>query len=178
MAPCRFLVVLLLALTAAAPATQAAPLTVLTGRADGLVPAVQGTVSGRPLWLALDTGAHESFVDTSMVRDLALPTLGDTAITGSGKGQVSATKLKPVTFHLNDVTFTAQAPLATDLSNTGSAFTLGGILGFDFFSRYVVAIDFTSYRVSLYEPQSYRYDGSGVAIPLILRPPRAFVSVV
>ena len=96
---------------------------------------------------------------------------------GAGAGSVAAVRLRDVAIGLGDVTFRAHEPLAIDLSNIGSSLPLGGLLGFDFFRRYVVAIDFGTYRVALYDPASYERAGKGTAIPLVIRPPRAFVWV-
>jgi hypothetical protein len=152
------------------------PLTVLEGRADGLVPAVSGTVHGRRMWFDLDTGAHESFIDASRARALHLTAVGTVSVRGAGSGQAQGARLAPVTVHLGTVDFSAQNAIALDLSHDGSALR-ASILGFDFYRRYVVAIDFGSYRVTLYDPNSYHYTGNGVAIPLVIRPPRAFVRV-
>jgi hypothetical protein len=153
------------------------PLAVLQGRPDDFVPAVAGTVRGRALWFDLDTGALESFIDASAARVLHLRRIGNTSVRGAGAGKVQGARLAPVSVLLGGVDFTAQNPIALDLSHAGSSLEQGGILGFDFFSRYVVAIDFKTYRVTLFNPRSYRYTGNGVAIPLVMRPPRAFVLV-
>jgi hypothetical protein len=149
---------------------------VLSGRADGLIPAIKGRVRGKSLWFDLDTGALQSVLDLTRARELRLPTAGTVTAHGAGAGGVAALALKPVTIQLGGLSFTAARPLAIDLSHVGSTFQ-GGILGYDFFSRYVVAIDFTTYAVTLFDPQTYRYTGRGAAIPLILRPPRAYVRV-
>lgn len=153
------------------------PLTVLSGRADGLVPAVLGTIRGHRMWFDLDTGALWSFIDAATARRLKLPAIGKFSIKGAGAGSVSATRLKDVAVQFGDVTFHARDPVAVDLSHSGSSLRQEGLLGFDFFRTYVVAIDFGSYRVALYDPATYRYAGTGIAIPLVLRPPRAYVEV-
>ncbi len=130
------------------------------------------------VWFDLDTGALRSYVDITTARALKLPSHGTTWVTGAGKGHAAASRLQDVSVGLGKVTFVAHNPLAIDLSRTGSTLPEGGILGFDFFRRYVVAIDFSSYRVALYDPATYRYRGTGVAIPLVLRPPRAYVKVI
>jgi hypothetical protein len=94
------------------------------------------------------------------------------------KAAVNATRLQTVAVRLGDVTFQARDPIAIDLRHVGSSLQLGGIFGFDFFRQHVVAIDFHSYRVALYDPVTYRYAGNGVAIPLVIRPPRAYVNVI
>ncbi|MGB8966396.1 MAG: retropepsin-like aspartic protease [Candidatus Cybelea sp.] len=154
------------------------PLTVLDGCADGLVPAVAGTIHGHRIWFDLDTGALQTYLDASTARELALPSVGSTTVSGAGKGAVNATRLQTVAVRLGDVIFQARDPIAIDLGHVGSSLQLGGILGFDFFRQHVVAIDFHSYRVALYDPVAYRYAGKGVAIPLVIRPPRAYVNVI
>ncbi len=42
------------------------------------------------------------------------------------------------------------------------------MLGYDFISRFVVEIDYVNNTVSLHEPKSYKYSGSGEVIPLTL----------
>jgi hypothetical protein len=165
-------------LLASVSGSATAPLAVLSGRSDNLVPAVQAAVRGRTLWFDLDTGALHSVIDLSAARALALSARGAESVRGAGTGQVHALRLAPVTVVLNKVAFHANDPLAIDLSHAGSGLQQGGILGFDFFSRYVVKVDFDSYRVTLYDPRTYRYTGGGTAIPLVIRPPRAFVNVI
>ena len=167
---------LLAALAALAIASSAsAPLAVLTGRGDGLVPAVEATIRGHGVWFDLDTGGLRSYLDLATARALALPTMGNVSVTGAGKGSASALRLADVPIQIGAVTFVARTPYALDLSNDGTKLPGSGILGFDFFRTYVVAVDFGSYRVTLYDPATYRYTGSGTAIPLVIRPPRAFV---
>jgi Aspartyl protease len=161
---------------ASAGASNAAPVAVLFGRADGLIPAIEGRVRGRALWFDLDTGALQSVLDLTQARELRLPSLRPVTVHGAGAGGVPALALKGVAIRLGTLTFTAPRPLAIDLSHVGSTFQ-GGILGYDFFSRYVVGIDFKTYTVTLFDPRTYRYAGRGAAIPLILRPPRAYVRV-
>jgi hypothetical protein len=43
---------------------------------------------------------------------------------------------------------------------------ISGILGYEFFSRYVVRIDFAKHTLTLYDPAKYRYVGNGDTLPL------------
>jgi hypothetical protein len=45
---------------------------------------------------------------------------------------------------------------------------IDGLLGFDFINRFVVEIDYAARTVNLHDPQSYKYSGSGKAVPLVL----------
>jgi hypothetical protein len=48
----------------------------------------------------------------------------------------------------------------------GTRMTLDGIFGRGFFSSFVVEIDYAARLINLYDPQSYKYTGSGESIPL------------
>jgi hypothetical protein len=162
----------------AAAVVEPAPLAVLRGRADGFVPSVQVSIRGKKLWFDLDTGALFSVVDTGTAETLGLKTLSNTNVRGAGKGSVPASILEPVPIRLGSVLFQAKHPRGIDLSNAGSAGPIAGILGYDFFTTYVVSIDFATYEIKLYDPLTYRYGDTGAAIPLVLKPPRAYVNAV
>lgn len=140
--------------------------------------AVQASIATQKFWLDLDTGGLQTIIDAATTKALGLPSIGIQQIGGAGKGAVAALKLRPFPIQLQDVTFYPPDPLALDLSHTGSAIDARGLLGFDFFSRYIVAFDYDRDTVTLYDPATYRYDGAGVRIPLVIRPPRAFVAVI
>ncbi|MBO0861960.1 MAG: aspartyl protease family protein, partial [Chloracidobacterium sp.] len=50
-----------------------------------------------------------------------------------------------------------------------------GILGSNFFSSFVVEIDYAARLINLYDPQSYKYTGKGKSVPLEIDPKYAFV---
>jgi hypothetical protein len=146
-------------------------------RLDGLVMAVRATVAQRPLWFDLDTGGTHTIVDIRIARELHLPIVGKQRLGGAGAGTVTAIQLGTFDISLNRAKFRPKAPLALDLSNIGSKIEEGGILGYDFFEHYVVELDYDHKIVRLYDPRSYVYHGNGTKIPLVLKPPRAYVMV-
>jgi hypothetical protein len=157
---------------------KASPSAVLQTRLDGYVMALQASIAAQELWLDLDTGGLHTIVDSGTAKALNLPIAGTLQIGGAGKGAVAALKLRPFAIRLQNITFHPSDPLAVDLSHAGSAIGARGLLGFDFFSQYVVSFNYDHSTVALYDPATYRYDGAGVRIPLVIRPPRAFVSAV
>lgn len=165
-------------LLAVVPASTPRPLAALAARLDGYVMAVQPVIANQKLWFDLDTGGLHTIVDSSAAKALQLRSAGSLQIGGAGKGAVEALKLLPFAVRLQTVTFYPKDPLALDLSHTGSVIDARGLLGFDLFSQYVVAYDYDRTAVELYDPATYRYPGAGARIPLVIRPPRAFVSVV
>jgi len=172
------LAVLFAALASTGGGADAHALADLSARSDDLVTAVSGTVGGHRLWFDLDTGATHSIVDAAAAKQLGLATRGVGRLRGAGAGTVPITRLAPLTIRVGDVSFAPRDPIAVDLSHVGSAIEEGGLLGFDFYERYVVDVDYDAGRVRLYNPANFRYRGSGTPIRLILRPPRAYVSVM
>lgn len=137
--------------------------------------AVQGIVHGSAVVFDLDTGGVHSIIDRSVADALHLPVKGAANVAGAGKGTVAALALEPFPVQLQSVTFRSSDPLALDLSHAGSDINARGLLGFELFRRYVVEFDYDRRTVGLFEPASYVYHGTGARIPLVLRPPRAFV---
>jgi len=107
-----------------------------------------------PLWFLLDTGATASYFDTERAKTLGL-------------GQDNFAKGVSLDFpgvKLLNQKFLPQ-PLGFGIYN-GHA--IDGLLGYDFISRFVIEIDYVNNTVSLHEPKSYKYSGSGEVVPLTL----------
>jgi hypothetical protein len=125
---------------------------------------------GIPEWWALDSGASECIVDRSAARKARLVTRGGRELSGTGKGKVHLDSIRsPVSLEL------AGKPLSTcahfgalDLGGVAGsgARAISGILGYEFFSRYIVRIDFAKHMLTLYDPAKYRYVGNGDTLPL------------
>jgi Aspartyl protease/PDZ domain len=129
---------------------------------------LQVRVNGsRPLWFALDTGAHSSVVNSTVVQSLALKAEGAGVVTGAG-GRVPTQTLRGIAFDISGAQLTGlnlpAIPLAPLEQSTGRA--MDGILGSEFFRRYVVEIDYEAEEIALYEPDSFRYAGRGEGLPL------------
>ncbi len=172
------LAVLVAALASANAAADAHALANLRTRSDDLVTAISGTIGGHRLWFDLDTGATHSIVDAAVAKQLGLVTRGVGRLRGAGTGTVPISRLEPLTIRVGDVSFAPRDPIAVDLSHVGSAIEEGGLLGFDFYQRYVVDVDYDARRVRLYNPAHFTYRGNGTPVQLVLRPPRAYVSVL
>jgi hypothetical protein len=175
--PCAALVLLALGASANSVAGDV-PVAALPAKLDGTMMAVEGSVRATNIWFDLDSGGVHSVVDRSVADSLHLPAAGSTSTSGTGKGSVAALALRPFPVRLKGVTFVLRDPLALDLSRAGSAIGARGLLGFELFARYVVEFDYDHRTVSLFEPASYVYRGAGTRVPLVIRPPRAFVWAV
>jgi hypothetical protein len=113
-----------------------------------------------PLWFLLDTGSSRSFLDPGQIKPLGLRNMEKE----KEKGKIfSRNALVEVAgHHLAEHPFTV-APVRVPVAHP-----VAGILGAPFFRQLVVAIDYASSSLVLSEPRSFRYSGSGTAVPLDL----------
>jgi hypothetical protein len=65
--------------------------------------------------------------------------------------------------------------LPLDPISTASGRQIDAILGYDFFHRFVVEIDYSDKYISLYDPQSFDYRGTGEIIPFALHSDQPYV---
>lgn len=108
-----------------------------------------------PLWFLLDTGAAASYLDVERAAALGLAGQ-DNSIKGASLS-FPGVKVLNQNFSTQRLGFWAYDGHAVD-----------GMLGYDFISRFVVEIDYVNKTVSLHEPQSYKYSGSGEIVPLVM----------
>jgi hypothetical protein len=121
----------------------------------------------KPLWFGLDTGAYASVINTTTAQSLGLKMGVNGVATGAG-GQVESTNVPDVTFDiggaiLKDLNINALALVSIENS---MGHKMDGILGSEFFRRFVVEIDFEKMEISLYEPASFNYRGGGEMLAL------------
>lgn len=107
-----------------------------------------------PLWFLLDTGATASYFDTERAKTLGL---GQDTFAKGVSLDFPGVKLLNQKFSPQRLGFWIYNGHAAD-----------GLLGYDFISRFVVEIDYLNNTVSLHEPKSYKYSGSGKIVPLTL----------
>ena len=154
-------------------------LTTVAVVADGYVPSIEITIHGRHLRADVDTGALYTIIDSQQASVLGLHRLGDLDVHGAGSGSVKATRLEPMPIVVGEQTFVPRDPVALDLSGTGSVVGERALLGFDFFSKYVVEIDYHRATLTLFDPASFTYHGSpDDRVPLVVRPPRIYVEAM
>ena len=136
----------------------------------------------RPYWWALDSGASECIVDRATAKNAGLLTRGSRELHGAGKGTVRLDSIRsPVHLRLSDRALpTCDHFGAVNLRNaTGGGRTIAGILGNEFFARYIVRIDFAAHTLDLYDPAKFRYAGGGdtLALEFVRKLPRVAVRI-
>jgi hypothetical protein len=100
---------------------------------------------------------------------------------GTGKGTVRLDSIRsPVQLRLASLSLaTCEHFGSVDLRNATGGRDIAGILGYDFFVRYIVRIDFGTHAIRLYDPARFRYTGTGdtVALDFVKRLPRVAVRI-
>jgi predicted aspartyl protease len=138
---------------------------------------LQGSINNsKPLFLLLDTGASGSVINESRAKELGLNLEGQTKA-ATGNGPVEASFVRGVTLDVSGIEFPNLTLTSIRLSGLEAGFgrPVDGILGYEIFNRFVVEIDYISKIVTLHDPKSYKYSGSGQPIPLIIKDNRPFV---
>lgn len=131
-----------------------------------------------PLQFVLDSGASVFVIGQSQAKTLNLKTEEKDKLAGAGAGTFDVTYTKNVTFGLPGVNLLVPNVALTDLSqlSAGLGRRVDGIVGFEFFDRHVVEIDYDANVIRLFDPKSYNYSGSGEVIPITIKRKHAFVA--
>ena len=122
-----------------------------------------------PASFVLDDGVSGTLIDESLARELGLSAVARRTTTGVGGGSTQVADSGPLRLSVGGVPFTAAhvtvAPLEKLLAPT-SGRHVDGILGAPFFHQHVVDLDFERRVITLHEPKSFAYRGSGALIPV------------
>lgn len=130
---------------------------------------VAATVNGsRPLQFQLDTAAGVHALNWSVYEELGLATLAASTAEGAGNGSTRAAVLRDVTLSINGVALPVArtAAIALDAVADQKGYRLDGLIGADLMRHWVVEVDYAAAVLRLYEPSTWRYEGSGDCLPL------------
>ncbi|MEK6336828.1 MAG: aspartyl protease family protein [Acidobacteriota bacterium] len=121
-----------------------------------------------PLLFGLDSGFEQTAISTKQAQALGLKLYGDTKATGVGEGEDDIAFTSNVRFDLPGASFRLKeiGVLALDFTSPVAGEPIGGILGYDFISRFVVRIDYVNEVIDLNSPRTYRYRGRGDILPI------------
>jgi len=132
-----------------------------------------------PFWFILDTGSVSNVLDAERAKSLGIATAGNYEVHGAGEGSLKASSAKNIKLHLGDILLRKQEVEILPI-NRAISFSEGrvvdGLIGCPFFERFIVEIDYTQRQVTFQEPKTFKYSGSGQAIPIELRRGNIFVN--
>jgi hypothetical protein len=127
-------------------------------------------VNGQPpMWFLMDTGSNYSIINEPRVEKFHLKSYGGLKTEG-GANTASGSYVEGVTYRVGHVEVRNQRAAVLSLAGLEKVFgmPLGGLLGYDFISRFVIAIDYGKQTITFY-PASYHYRGKGVAAPFFMQ---------
>lgn len=130
----------------------------------------------QPLWFILDVGATSSVINTRLVRELGLPTKGK--VKGSSSGGAIEVDLVPgISFALPGVKVSNLTVGSISLDPFAPVLgrAIGGVIGYDLLSQFVVEIDYGTKTINLHAPNGYRYAGAGARLPFKLIDKQPFI---
>jgi len=139
-------------------------------RRVGALAIVTATVQGEAgVELLLDTGAGATVLSERLVRRLALDVSGVVEARGAG-GSEAAGFVRVDSLALPGVVLRDQTLVSLPLEALRAALErpVDGILGYDFFSRFVVRIDYANDELALFAPGTWEPPAGAHALPLHL----------
>jgi hypothetical protein len=130
------------------------------------------TVNGvGPIWFLLDTGAEFSIINQSRLAELRLEPYGALQTIGGGEQSTGGSYVKNATYRIGDVELRDQHAAVLELRGLEKLYgmPMGGILGFDFISRFVIDLDYAQKRLTLYDRAYDTAKLPGSHVPLIMQ---------
>jgi hypothetical protein len=161
------------AAVASAPAAATPPpMMTIPFRPVGSTVLLPVSVNGsKPGWFILDSGGNSCIIAKPFANRLGLhPTTGGDA-KGAGKGTVPYDRYQEaVRFSVGGLPLECpqRHVIGLDFSNQPEVIgtPIDGVLGTDFFSTYVLEIDYSRRVVRAFDPASFHYTGHGESVPI------------
>jgi hypothetical protein len=145
----------------------AAPVTIPFELIDNRV-IVDVTVNGKPFKCLLDTGAEKA-MSTAAAKALGLQVAAAGSSSGVGEKRVEMGQTTVKEFAVGGQKFEGLEFLVAPFDDMPPVFgtkTFDFIFGGPLFERYVVATDYIAKTVTLRDPESFSYKGSGTVLPI------------
>lgn len=157
-----------------------------------------GVNGSKPLSFIFDTGAP-NLINSKQAKALGLKLKFVGKSSGLGENEVDVHSAKGITFQLAGVSLAGQQAAVIPLANVEACASeiaidekgqlrkcgpndpscqkrvIDGVLGHEFFKRFVVEINYQTRLINIYSPQNYKYQGSGEEIHLEMEDQNVFV---
>jgi hypothetical protein len=160
---------------AAAPRAQRPPI-VVKARNEQKLLFVSVSIDGKgPFWFAVDTGAHHTVIDATVVKATGLEINGSGTVRGTGQGDVPTQKVPGFRMKIGKATVPVAEPLVIDLSGVPIPKWVHGLVGAELFEAYVVEMDCSRNLFRLFDPASYSPQPGFQALPFVVENHRMYV---
>lgn len=122
-----------------------------------------------PFSFILDSGAAFDVLDEEQARAMNVEFSDEAVVRGAGEGSVRISAGAGVSLSLAGLEIVKPnitiLPIHSSISNNEGR-DVDGLLGYDFFKRFVIEIDYANKRISIHDQKTYQYAGTGKIIPL------------
>ncbi len=139
---------------------------------------VMSVVNDVPIWFLVDTGAEFTVINQSRMAELHLTPYGGLTTIGGGSSAASGAYVEHVTYRFGDVELRDQHAAVLELRGLEKLYgmPLGGILGFDFLSRFVTDIDYVARTLTLLPRTFGSTHIKGATVPLVMQGEQPYFS--
>ena len=122
-----------------------------------------------PFSFLLDSGAGITVINQSIADSINLDLRGGIEGRGSGEESVQVALASGVDVAVQGVQIFDQTLASIPIDNFApfEGRHMDGIIGSDFFSRFVVNIDYENLTLNVFDPSEYSYSGAGESFPII-----------
>jgi hypothetical protein len=132
---------------------------------------IDGTLNGKlPLKIQLDTAAGACVLNSSRIEGAGLKVLKewDQENAGSGDKPTRLYALGPARFEFGGVRLEFPNLIALPLDEVSNSYgkDIDAIIGYQLMAKFVVKIDFDQHTLTLYDPSTFEYHGTGTVLPL------------
>ena len=126
-----------------------------------------GINDSEPLWFILDTGAT-TLISLGRAHSLGLKLRRGEDGFGAGENAIEVSEIETATLKLPGLSFRERGISAIPDTSlpTSLDHRIDGLLGANFFRRFVVEIDYGARTLTLRSPRGFRYSGGGERIPI------------
>ena len=125
---------------------------------------ISATINGKgPFRFLLDTGASHHVMKPELAQTLGLKVTSGGEIEAGGKENVSAGLVDVAELRVGDFALARQRFFVKPFP---PSYPFDGFIGAELFERYIVNINFQQSLITLVEPGTFRYRGSGISLPL------------
>jgi len=130
---------------------------------------IEVLVNGKKGNFVIDTGAGKSVLDFQFCDELGIEKKGSIPSMGIDNASENMSFVNCKSLTIQSLTLTDQVFIAVDMNKILMqvyGFKVDGMLGFDFFSRFITKIDYAKEILSVYDPAIYKYEGSANILPI------------